>query len=113
MLDFDTLALAPAMAAFGESATLLPKAGGAPVPFVGSFSAAFTEEKVDRDGNLVSTTRPAIGTQASQFAGLGVPWPKQGDQVLLSSGVTYAVIDVRPDGIAHLHVLMQISRPAA
>lgn len=114
MIDFDTLALAPAMTAFGEPATLLPKSGGAAVPFVGTFFSASRDEKIDRDGNLISTNHPALGTQLAQFAAVPAPLPRQGDQVLLaSSGITYAIIDTKLDGIGGLHLMMQISKLAA
>jgi hypothetical protein len=101
--DFDALVNSTVVATFPTSVVYTTAASNAPATFAlnGVFDEAWREVefKTSRhSGSMsVSTTKPAFGTQVSQFpAGSS---PQAGDTLVLNDE-TYTVSDVRPDGIS-------------
>ena len=112
MIEWDSLATGPCMAAFAEPVVYTP-AGGAPVstavdgtPLVGVFDRAYLEqlpmgggEGMEPlgfgSGGNITAARPVLGVQLSQFAQA----PDQDNTVFVASvGVTYVVKEAQPDG---------------
>lgn len=97
-VDFDALALAPCIAAFGEKAngrsvTYQP-AGGAAAAVDGIFDAAHEEVTVQQ-GAPVSTINPMLGIRLADFPGGTAP--AQGDRLTIR-GTPYEIVDIEPDG---------------
>jgi hypothetical protein len=101
-IDFSTLVLGPAMAAFGEPVTYDPVEGDAfaltAVVDLAHAEVSFT------DGAPVSTVKPMLGVRLADFpAGIA---PQQDDQATVR-GTLYDVVDVEPDGQGGAMLVMQ------
>lgn len=103
-VNFDTLLLAPAQAAFGEAVTYTP-AGGSALALTGIFLAAFKDVTFDRDGAPLTTVNPVLDMRLSVFGDIV---PAQGDQVVVR-GNTYNVSDVQPDGIGGVRFVLKLA----
>jgi hypothetical protein len=116
-VDWDTLVIGPTIACFGEPVSY--QAANATFPIMGVFDEAFKEltplgagEVTFSDvslGSLVTTERPVLGVQLSQFP-LASP-PTQAD-LLVARGACYIVKEVRLDGHGGAKLLLnQIQGP--
>ena len=110
-LNIDGLILAPVMGIFGEGqpnvSTTWPiyTPQGLPAFALADavFDAEYADIDVDQDGQQTSSNRPVLGVRLSLFPRL----PAQNDQVLIpSTGKTYMVSDVHPDGHGHAKLIL-------
>lgn len=98
-IDWDEMVLAPMMSAdvFGENIqpTYRPAVGGS-FQIDGVFDAPYLGLAMGPDGEPVAALQqPVLGVRLAQFAVL----PLQGDQITIAStGKTYVVANVEPDG---------------
>lgn len=109
MVNFDGLANDTVIATFGDMAqtgqgdTYTTPDGTTTVPFNGVFDEAWREVEFKTSRHSasfpVSTTKPAMGTQLSQFP-TDTPPVAGGTVIRLFNGVSYKISDVRPDGIS-------------
>lgn len=105
-IDWDKEVLAPVMQVFGEDLLPLyaPRDGA---PFLLSCAVFDSEylEISDMSGDTAgqSTQRPVLGVRLSLFASP----PAQNDTVTIpSTGKTYVVRDVQPDGHGHAKLML-------
>lgn len=103
-IDFDQLAIAPCMAAFGQPALFRPSAG-IPVPLVGVFNRFSRDEKFDTEGNLLLVQQPTLGVRIADLIA-GAPLPQRGDTVEID-GAVYEIAESVPDGIGHLAIKLK------
>lgn len=99
-VDWDSLVIGPLMEAFGDPITYTPAAGVA-FQITGVFDNEYLDlnaigSEIDRVGmpGNITTSRPVLGVQISQFSLV----PTQGDKITLLSGASYTVMEVRQDG---------------
>lgn len=98
MIDWDKVVIGPVMGVFGEPVMFRPVVG-APFPISGLFHEAYVS--VDLAGGPgVTSVAPALGVRLAEFS---TP-PLQKDRVSITAtalhgGGTYAVKEVRPNGI--------------
>lgn len=115
-IDWDDFVLTPLMGIFGEGVPAVE----ASLPFYtprgragfrlpdAVFDEQYRRVVEQGDGSEVSTSTPVLGVRASLFA----IDPAQGDRVLIpSSGKTYRIADVQPDG--HGHILLILTEAMA
>ncbi len=96
MIDFASLVLAPAMAVFGQSVTIMPvvsQPGASPYPARGVYASKPIQIQIE-GGGYHSTVQPTLGIRLADFA---VP-PMQGDTVDLGTLGQFEIADVNPDG---------------
>ena len=109
MIDFDALVVGPTVAVFGEPVLYQPL-GAVPYLITAVFDEAYLEQyALDTlmPGN-VSNGRPMLGVQLSQF----VRPPLQDDTALVvRTGVTYWVNEVRPDSHGGARLLLNLAPP--
>lgn len=108
MVDFDALNVA-INATFGEPAIFTP-AGGTPMPVSGVFFDGYTRDVDLGESVDVTTVNPVFAVRAALFPGR---LPKQNDRLWVASvNTTYAIKDVRPDGVGELKLrLHKVSSP--
>lgn len=114
-IDWDAEVLDPVMAVFGEGdpaspgtwPLFLPRSGN---PFRLSH-AVFDAEYLDAettpgDDTGQTSRRPVLGVRTALFTAQGL-WPRQNDRVTIpSTGKTYLVRDVQPDGHGHAKLML-------
>lgn len=110
-VDWDAELLGPVMAEFGEGVpgdpsswpTYTPR-GLAPFALAGAvFDAEYEVVTITADGTPASSRRPVLGVRLALFPQA----PAQNDQVAIaSSGKTYVVADVHPDGHGHAKLIL-------
>jgi hypothetical protein len=99
-IDWDTYVLGPTVSVFGEPVTYSPAAGNGPILAIGggAITGVFDEAYRDQDaivGIEANTLMPVLGVRLAQFPTA----PVKNDQLIRqSTGLTYIVRDVRPDG---------------
>lgn len=111
-IDWDRLVLAPVMGLFGEGQAsdqstwpIYTPRGLAPFALADAvFDAEYEQVDVNpEDGSASTSRRPVLGVRAALFPRL----PAQGDTVLIpSTGKTYVVRDVQPDGHGHAKLML-------
>lgn len=108
-IDWDDLVLAPVMGVFGEDErTGLPIYTPRGLPAFNLADAVFDAEyeQVDvnpDDGTTSTSRRPVLGVRVSLFP----RQPAQNDTVRIpSTGKTYVVRDVQPDGHGHAKLML-------
>ena len=102
-IDWDACVLAPVMTVFGEDAGVLytPVTGPAFTLMDAVYDSNYSRAEVDRDGNQVVSEYPVLGVRTALVT------PAQGDRLkILSTGETFAVAEVIPDG--HGHALLRL-----
>ncbi|HEY2010534.1 MAG TPA: hypothetical protein VGH23_16210 [Rhizomicrobium sp.] len=106
--DWEGLAAAPCMDAFGEPVTYLPSGGGS-LPIEGIFDKAYSELVIDEAGSGITTVIPVLGILLSALPSS----PRQGDKLQVASvNTTYIVKEVRPDGHAMYKLMLnKVSSP--
>lgn len=110
-LSFDTLVLAPCLAAFGEVAQGWPEPiytpqGWPDFAIDGVFDEGYREVDLF-PGSPVTSAAPVLGVRLSDFPPNVAP--SQGDLVVIR-GVNYLVREVRPD--SHGFLLLTLNRTA-
>lgn len=102
-VDFDKLVLVPSMRIFGEGQptdpttwpTYTPRGLASFALADAVFDAEYESITVDADGVASSSRRPVLGVRTALFSRP----PAQNDRVSIpSTGKTYVVSDVHPDG---------------
>ena len=111
-IDWDALVLAPVMAVFGEGDPAVPASQpfytprGLPgFPLADAvFDAEYEQIEINQaDGSQSTTHRPVLGVRTSLFPRP----PAQNDKVFIpSTGKTYVVRDVQPDGHGHAKLML-------
>jgi hypothetical protein len=103
MIDWDSLVAGPIVNVFGEPVRYMP-ATTRPFNIAGNFVAAYVE--IDpQSGMGVTTARPMLGVQLSQFP----TQPLQGDRLtILRTGETYSVNDVRDDSHGWANLILNL-----
>ena len=106
--DWEDLAAAPCMDAFGEPVTYLPSGGGS-IPIAGIFDKAYSELVLDDVGSGITTVVPVLGILRSALPSQ----PRQGDKLQVASvNTTYIVKEVRDDGHATYKLMLnKVSSP--
>lgn len=110
-LSFDSLVLAPCVAAFGEAAqgypvpTYTPQAGAPPFALDGVFDAGFQEADL-LSGPAIAAAQPNFGCRLADVP-TGVAL-QQGDTIAIR-GADYAVREVRPDSHGHVRLLLNLA----
>jgi hypothetical protein len=111
-VDWDSLVIAPCLAVFGSPVTYTPVGGNA-ITITGIFDNEYFDqnalgagliEQVGMPGNITAS-RPVLGIRLAEFpAGIA---PLQGDTLALTeTGVTYTVMEVRPDSHGSAKLLL-------
>jgi hypothetical protein len=107
-IDFDTLALAPCLEAFGQPVTYRPGAAR-PVTLTGIYNRFSTTEVIDtQTGLTLNVTRPTVAIRQADIPS-GIE-PCQGEAIE-AGGIFWAIADVIPDGMGQ--VLLQLVLPQA
>lgn len=102
MIDWDKAVVGPSISVFGEPVQYQP-ATTAPFDITGVYDDAYVE--VDQAGGMgVSSARPVLGVQLSQFPSP----PAQGDRLVVNrTGEMFIVKKVRSD--SHGAVLLMLN----
>jgi hypothetical protein len=108
VVDWDQEVLSELMGELGNAEITYRPASGAPYAVEGIFEAQYQELKIIDDVG-VTTVRPALGVQLSQFRAS----PVQNDKVSINcadAGVnsTYVVREVRPDGYGFARLMLNL-----
>ncbi|MCP4352294.1 MAG: hypothetical protein GY795_43100 [Desulfobacterales bacterium] len=101
MIDFDKLVAKPCLKTFGQIALYKPQGRDA-FNINGIFDAAHTV--IESDGLAeYSTTRPMFDVSLADFP--ATVEPVQGDLIEIS-GANYKVVDIQPDGVGMVKLLL-------
>jgi hypothetical protein len=116
-IDWDLLVIGPTVATFGEAVMYSPD-GGAPFPITGVFdqaymvltpfdanAATFSDLQL---GSVITTEKPVLGVQLSQFPPL--LQPTQAD-TLVVRGRAYVVKEVRLDSHGGAKLMLNVVDP--
>ncbi len=99
MIDFDSLALAPCIAAFGVPAVYQPGAGPA-VQLQGIFNEFATDQKIMGDGEARQVNTPTFAIRLADLTP-GAPLPCR-NEALLVNGITWQIAEALPDSFGQL-----------
>jgi hypothetical protein len=107
-IDWDKALLGAVHGVFAEPVIFMPSRG-LPFPIDGVFDKAYLGVSPLGDGTTMSTTMPVLGVRLALFPP-GAP-PVQDDKLqILSSGATYRVKEVQPDGHGEAKLLLTFMR---
>lgn len=107
MIDWDSLVIGPLMKVFGEPEPVrFMPATLAPFGIDGIYDPAYVEVEL-AGGMGVTSARPVLGVQLSQFASP----PLQGDRLtIVRTGETFLVKEVRPDGHGWAKLMLNLDK---
>ena len=108
MIDWDKAVLGPVHGVFGEPVIFMPSMGS-PFPIDGVFDRAYLSVSPLGDGTMMTAAMPVLGVRLALFPP-GAP-PIQHDKLqILSTGATYRVKEVQPDGHGEAKLLLTFMR---
>lgn len=106
MIDWDSLVIAPLMAAFGQPVLYQP-VGGTAFTINGVYDEAYRDVQAISDSAEISTTMPVVGVRVADFPSP----PKRGDKlVIVATSDQFIVKDVRPDGHGEAKLMLNFVR---
>ena len=106
LLDFNTLALAPCVAAFGEPVVYQPGAG-APVALTGIFNKYATEQKINSDtGEMRQVVQPTVAINLADMPD-GITLPCRNEMVSVG-GALWQIGETVQDNFGQL--LLKLKR---